>query len=132
MADITSIDKTVARKLGAEVEAAIKTVAEKYGLTVDVRGGTFTENDYTPKVTLKVIGADKATFEQYASWYGLTGDDFGAVFTLNREQFRITGINTRAPKFAIKVARVKDGKGFKAPTEAVLRALGREVKPEFI
>lgn len=131
MADITGIDRVTARKLGAEVEAALSAVAEKYGLTVEVRGSSFTNSEYKPKVTLKIEGADKASFERYAELYGLNADDFGAVLTLRGEQFRVEGINTRAPKYAIRIARVKDGKGFKAPTETVLRALGREVPEGF-
>jgi hypothetical protein len=131
MADITSIDRAAARKLGAEAQLALQEVANKYGLTLTQKGGTYSPNASTVKFVFAVAGADKSDFESYAHLYGLNAEDHGAEFKMSGKTFRITGINPRAPKFAILIEDVKTGKGYKCPTDSVLRALGRPVPESF-
>ena len=127
MADITSIDKVTARLLGKEAEEVLRAVAEKHGLTLTSKGGSYSPSDTTVKFVFAVSGADKEVFERYCKFYDLTANDFHAEFKMSGKTFRITGINTRAPKFAILIEDVKTGKGYKCPTNSVLRSLGRDI-----
>ena len=52
-------------------------------------------------------------FSQLATAYGLDPDWLGKCFISNGKEFRIVGLNTRAPKFPVMCERTKDGKRFK-------------------
>lgn len=74
-----------------------------------------------PKVdeaAIKAAEARKAAkaerdFKRWAETYGLKPEWFGQTFTSRGTDYRIVGINTRAPKFPVQVERVHDGRSFK-------------------
>lgn len=119
-----AIDKRTAEQIGREVAEALQAVAERHGLTVAVRGGTYdTTGLYRPKVEFKTADADREEFARYASMFGLEADDFGKTFTSNGREFRVSGVAPRSPKRPILAVEVATGKTYKFADAAVKMAL---------
>ena len=127
--NITKIDRTACRLLSGEIEAALQTIAQKYGLSIRSAGGRFSESEYTCKVEcqVKTTSGIPASFAIEAKMLGLPEDCHGKVFRSRDRSFQITGIEIRRPKMPVSAKDVSTGKGFKFPVEDVLRGLGLPV-----
>jgi hypothetical protein len=132
MTALTKIDREAARQLSMATEAALQEVAEEYGLTVALKGGTFDPagGTYRPKVEFSMADSGERKFANECElvgytvngqWHSLKAEDYGAEFTSHGRTFTLTGVNLRAPKFPIQ-AKGDDGKSYKFP-EAILRTI---------
>ncbi len=120
---MSSINKTVARDVGAAVEEALAEVAEKFGLTVEVRGGSYDATSFRPKVEFKTAGAAEDEFRTYAQMFGLDPDDFGRDFVSKGRHFRISGLATRSHTYPILATEIASGKVYKFTSEGIARVL---------
>ncbi len=118
-----SINKTLAKEIGAAVEEALTEVAEKYGLTVQVRGGTFDATSFKPKVEFSTANAAEDEFRTYAEIYGLEGDDFGRVFTTGGKTFAISGLAPRNRTRPILATEVGTDRTYKFTVDGIKKAL---------
>jgi hypothetical protein len=118
-----SITRQDANLLGREVEEALRQVAERHGLQLDIRGGTFDSGSFKPRVEFKTAASDRDEFARYATLYGLNADDFGRSFRNGGREFTVAGISPRSPRRPI-LAKSADGRTWKFPADAVVRALG--------
>jgi hypothetical protein len=125
---VSSIDRSTAKQIGAACEEALLEVAEKFGLTVTVRGGSYdqTVGTFTPKIIFAEADAAKNEFVQYASMFLLDADDFGKEFVCGGITFRVCGIKTRATKMPILATKVGTDKVYKFASEVVRKALHSE------
>lgn len=122
---MTEIDKTLAQALGKEVEEALNAVAERHGLQVQVRGGTYDSTLFKPKVEFTTLDAAEREFARYASLFGLKPDDFNAEFTSQGRLFKVSGVAPRSTKRPILAIEVTTGRTFKFTETGVLKGLGR-------
>ena len=112
-----------------DVQAALKEVAEKHGVTIDPGKITYSDFDFT--MQLKVVKNDgnvdgkKALFEQQCVVYGFEKSDYEREFSLNGKRFKLTGFNPKSPKNCCSIYCMTDGKQYKCPAEAVKRAFQR-------
>jgi hypothetical protein len=117
---IEQMDKAAARTIAAAMKAALAAVEADLGVTIEVGGGSYDPTgEFTPKVRVKLAGADRAAFEKYAPMVGLDPADFGREFSYNGKTVRISGLNLRAPRFPVILTDVKTGKTYKAPEDSV-------------
>lgn len=132
---ITSIGRTEAKAIGAEVASALTAIAEKFGLTYNAKGGTFDRAGTFLRVSGEFSTGDAKrnafnsvirflTDENNQPYF--CEDDFGRSFTSRGRTYTITGANPRAPKFAIEADR-DDGKHFKLPAKTVRALLDSEI-----
>lgn len=90
-------DRATANRLGEEIAAAVQPLAEKYGIAIHRRGGSFGETSFTAKVecTIKtesgIGGRDADAFKQLARLFGMEPDDLGKEFALGRRRFVVAG-----------------------------------------
>lgn len=107
---------------------ACQKVATKYGLVVEDGGLKKVNLRHGFELGLRVaiplpdgsvFEPEKIIFEMFAENYGLAPEDFGREFNTGRERFKITGIDTRRPKYPISVERVPDRQSFKFTPENV-------------
>jgi hypothetical protein len=116
-------------RLRREILHACKEVAEAHGLAVgememsdiDLRHGFAMKFRVgIPMADGSIYSADKALFEVLAGHFGLEPSDYGKIFRVGGETFRITAINPNRPKYPVSAERVADSKGFKFTVENVL------------
>lgn len=87
------MDKARAKAMGAEVEAALRAVAEKNGMKFVFKGGSCDAGSFKPRVEFVELDADKKSFEAYASMFGLSAADYGRSFVHAGKTYRLTGIS---------------------------------------
>ena len=127
-AKITKMTPKNCKELDIEIKAALADIAEQYGLVVEISGGSYSPAGYSPKLKLNVVTEDgiPADFKNLAPLYSMTEDDYGKEIRLNNGHMaKITGINTRRPKYPISVVDVVTGRSYKLPDSMVLMQLGR-------
>jgi hypothetical protein len=131
MERITRMDRTIAKRLGDDLEKAAQEVAKKYGVVAARRSGSFSDMQFTTKIEFAITEtADgkspaQVEFERYAKIFGLEAEDYGKEIVLQAERFTIAGIRPKASKNCISIKRVSDGKGFVCSVEVVNRKLNR-------
>ena len=69
------MDKKQAKLMGEDVKNALQTIADKYNMTLEYRGGSFSDTDYKPRVTFTGKSADgksreKKEWDLYAEMVG--------------------------------------------------------------
>jgi len=141
---INSFDRTNLKFIAADLKIALKTVEDKYGISLNYNGARFDANTATfkfqgavsqvaPDGTVIKTSPHASQFNVYALSYGLKPDMLNKEITyVNGERFTIRGLNTRSHKFPVVGERVKDGKSFKLTIEGVKRAWNREYPSEAV
>ena len=126
------MDKAQAKLVQTEAHEAVKAVFAKHGLRIS--GGSAKFDDASFSITIKgqsTSPADHAvTWANYAPVFGLPVDGFGAVITLNRKQFRITGLDLNRRSFPVVTQDVATGKVTLFREDAVRRALLSRISVE--
>lgn len=137
MNKITRIDKKAASFLQMELLVATNKIAQRYGLIAIPKGGQYDDLQYTAKVQFKVKETvngkhpNQEDFERHCHWYSLEPTDFGRELILEGQKYIINGVRTNAPKNAICIKRVSDGKTFVTSEETVRKSLGIPDKDPF-
>lgn len=133
MTKVERIDSATCRMLAREIDAALREIADRHGLAVQVGGGKYESGYYEPKVRLAVRDAqgtaatpEAAAFRQLAQFYGLKQDDLGRTFESNGRTYRLVGLKARSDKYPFLAADVVTGKAFKFTSDVVRRGLGIE------
>ena len=143
--NITKLDSATVDRIIEDLAEAIQAVADKHGLAVERKRCTYHRTDMPVPFRLHVVevGADgeaidkaERKFAEVCHLYGLRPDHYGAEFTTTRAlrsgrstsaTYRITGINTRRPKFPVSACNVDTGKGYKFTEAVVRRGLGLDI-----
>ncbi len=106
----------------ADIESALKTVAEQHGVTFALGNTDYTPGSFSVRLEAKRDGGDKRDFEQYAASYGLRASDFGATFMYRNAKYTISGINPGAGTYPIVTSR-EDGECIRFREDLVREAL---------
>ena len=133
---ITKIDRQTIAVIKERTESALREVAAGLGINVTIAGGKFdpSTGKYFPKVEFSVEGAERADWENSIRYLGLPGgeanswirpEDYNATFTYQGNQYRLVGVNLRAPKFPFNAVKVLDGKTYRFTDASVKQGLGR-------
>lgn len=130
--NITAFDRPNLKVLRTAIDAALKSVADEYGISLAAGNAKYAPDGST--VTFKLEGAVKTAmgevaskeasyFKQYATMHGLTPEHLNKTFVSRGETYKLIGYNPKAPKrcFIIEDTR---GKRFVCPEEMIQRAFG--------
>ena len=124
MKKVTSFNRQNIRQINSELEAALKQVAEKYGLEVKLGNTRFTGDNFTTKVQVATVGEGGITmskeatdFNRYKTILGINMD-LGQEFQRSGKTFTIVGLKPRSKKYPI-LAKCSDGKTYKLPVDLV-------------
>jgi hypothetical protein len=124
---ITQIDRDTCRLMRPEIDAALRAVAEKFGMVYKPGSATFTAGYVTFKAVVGADGAvaskDAEAFKRNAGFYGLDAADLGRTFTYAGKSYKIVGCAPKSYRFPILAET--GGKTFKLPADAVLAGLGK-------
>lgn len=116
---------------------ACEAVAARHGLVVEPRDITGVDLRWGFDATFRIsiplpdgtaLDPERLRFEALAEAFGLSPADYGRLFSTGREQFRITGIDPRRPKYPVSAERIPDGQGFKFTAEQVALLLQKGMK----
>jgi hypothetical protein len=132
---ITKFDLPSLRLISADIETALKPIAEKYGITFTYKGARFTASNATFKVEGITIGTDGVTvskerqdFLQYHSLFNLPKEVLDQEVNFAGDVYLITGLNTRSQKYPVTAKRVSDGREFKLGADGVRNSWERKNK----
>jgi hypothetical protein len=127
---IERFDGTTCRAVAKAMEEALKPVGERYGLSIQFRGGRYQDTSYSPKVVCAIVddggtvqGPEVSDFKRYANLYGLKPDDLGREFRTDRGVFVLTGLKSRARRFPLLGKEKATGKVYKFTADVVVAAL---------
>lgn len=125
------LTREIVREISADIMSALEPVAEKHGIKLTYKGGSFTSSNCTYRIEAAVMGADgqaetreRENFTVFAARFGLDPSDLGVKFKSPHtgEIFEITGLAPRRRKFPVSAIRVSDRKGFKFPAQIIKMA----------
>ena len=123
------VDKQMLIAARPQIEAALKELGEKLGVTIKVGSGNFQPDGSAGMLKLELteiredgVSAEEIAFRKVCSLYGLKPEDYGKELKIRNETFKLVGINTRAPKSPVEIERIPDGVRFKTG-ENVLRQI---------
>ena len=122
---ITAFDRPIAAAMVRELRRLLEPFAEQHGLTVERQGGTYDATKLTLRFEVRVSetadgrSGEQAEFEKYCFIAGLRPEDFGSEFAHNGTVYRVVAIAPKRSKNPVIAARVKDGKRFVFPVNAI-------------
>lgn len=126
MSSIAFFDNSNLRAVRKDMEEALKAVAAKHGIGIQIEPKKLTSKslEFETTFALKradgtIMTQDRANFEANASRCGLSPSDFGREFLHKRDVFRIAGLRPGAWRFPIVGVRVRDGKEYCFPAGMV-------------
>lgn len=124
MKKVTSFNRQNIRQINSELEAALKQVAEKYGLEVKLGNTRFTGDNFSTKVQVATVAEGGITmskeatdFNRYKTILGINME-LGQEFQRSGKTFTIVGLKPRSKKYPI-LAKCSDGKTYKLPVDLV-------------
>jgi len=124
MTKVKSFNRKNIRQINNELEAALKQVAEKYGIEVKLGNTRFTDDNFSTKVQVATIGQDgiamskEATdFNRHKTALGINME-LGQEFQRSGKTYTIVGLKPRSKKYPI-LAKCSDGKRYKLPVDLV-------------
>lgn len=132
-----NLTPVLCQRLQEEMLKACQEVATRHGLVVEAKEITGMDLRWgfdsafrvsIPMADGTALDPEKLRFEVLAEAFGLSPTDFGRQFSNGREQFRITGIDPRRPKYPISAERIPDGQGFKFTVDQVALQLQKGMK----
>jgi hypothetical protein len=95
------ITKNLIRVINADVQEALKAVAERHGVKISLGSTSYSKAEYSTKLIVKSPDADKVSGEeskQYAHLLGLPEDVIGRKFTLQGKEFEVIRLDLAKPK----------------------------------
>lgn len=135
---IKQLDKHILRLIETDMDIALKSVGEKYGVKIAYKGGSFTPTNATLRMEVstisssgEAISADVQTYKTLAGLYGLDPKMLNSKVTYNGSIYTITGLNPRRHRFPLTAIR-QDGARFKLPIDSVKIAWERQQKPKVV
>ena len=133
MTKITSFGQSECRVISAAIKKALQEsgIEEEYGIVIDTKSGSYSEQCYTLKVEAAIKNEDGTVmtksaedFKTYCYRYGLDEEMLGKVFidTVKGERWKVVGAKPRATKYPILVEKVSTGETYKFPADRVAKA----------
>lgn len=126
----TPISRETCNLLRADIEEAMKQVAEKHGLSFRFHGGMAYNPGQFARIGVEFcavttdgeVALDRAEWDMVAERYGMNKEWFGQTFKDDRgDTFTITGANLGRPKNIVRLRRNRDGSSRVCPAQFVIR-----------
>lgn len=117
--------------LRCQIDKALEDIAEKNGIKIEAGKVNYGEFDF--KMTLNCvkqsngesgIDGEREKFNIECVLYGFKEEHYDLPFTLDNEEFVLTGFNRRAPKNNCHIKSLVDGKKYRLNDSVVKRCMG--------
>ncbi len=133
---ITAFNSANAALLRPQIEEALASLAEEYGVRIKIRGGSYSDGQCTFKLEVATIGEtgevatkEATDFKACAQLLGLKPDDLGRTFVSMGKTFAIAGYRSRASAKPIIAREVSSGKEYVFQLETVRKYLYPKAAP---
>lgn len=126
---IDKIDRMALRLVIDTALPALQAALAPFGVTVTPARSKFSNGSTgTLQFELVASGAnpERESFEKYAMFFGLKPEDYGRLFTVNGERYKLVAIEPGRPKYPFVGERCISGGRFKFTTDAINRAFAKE------
>jgi len=126
------LTKAKANELGTLAEKAVKDKLHEMGMQYSVKkgSGTFSDLEFTMKLTFAVLGGEtqqERDYKNYASMFDLPLEMLGStIANYGGKSIKVTGLYPSRRKNDLAVTNLADGRELVAPHEQVLRAWRKE------
>jgi len=143
---ITQINRDVCKQLRVDMNEAIRSKLEEYGLEGEFLNGSFDDELVTFKVDIKIAGAmdkrEKQLSSSLSRYVKYLAEDLEVDEReiLNREyygsgdQYKLVGYNSKAKRYPLIMENIKDGKRYKFPESFIRKrsfiSSSRELREE--
>lgn len=124
MKKVTTFNRQNIRQINAEMEAALKAIANKYGVEVNLGSTRFTGANFTTKIQIATVAEGGITmskeatdFNRYKTILGINME-LGNEFERNGNTYTIVGLKPRSRQYPV-LAKCSDGKTYKLPVSLV-------------
>lgn len=119
------MDKSAAKMLHEEIDAALKAIAEKHEMSLSRSRASY--GDGLLRVNAELAASGKSSLEkdfaQLAPAYGLRANMLNSTIMVRGQSYRIVGLNTRSSKYPV-IVEDADGNQLKVPAATVARLAG--------
>ena len=114
---IKTFSRPVVTELRGAIKAALKTVSEEYGISLDFNNISYCEDKFTTKLEARIGGNSnehaKADWDKHCIMFDLSPDAFGKQFEYAGSTYTIIGIKPRSSKYPVLATRVNSNKKYK-------------------
>jgi hypothetical protein len=118
-------------QINQAMKDAIRAIAQKHDLAIEMVEKVGASNlgvSFNAKFAVKdslgmAMSHERRMFETLASRYGFSPTDYGKTFYFRGTGYQISGLNPSAPRFAVEVKRLKDGKMYRMTPRDVIAGL---------
>jgi hypothetical protein len=136
---ITQMSRDVCKQLRVDMNEAIRSKLEEYGLEGEFLNGSFDSELVTIKVDIKIAGSLDKRDKQLSdslSWYvKYLANTFeldeelilNEEYESNRGKYKLVGYNSKAKRYPLIMENIKDGKRYKFPESTIRNILSRRV-----
>jgi hypothetical protein len=126
MNKINILNHDSVRRINLDINAALKAVAEKYGVEIEIKGSRFSDNNCTTRIEIATVAEsgsaltkEAVDFNRYAlSQFRIT-KKLGDRFTFKYEEYEITGLAPRSLKYPVLAKNLTSGNTFKFPLHVI-------------
>jgi len=124
----TKFDRRTVRTILAEVEEALRPVAEKHGIRLERKHCTYHADELPVAYKFLIteldqegneMSSDAKEFVRQAEFHGLKPSDLNKGVTVRGEKYRIVGLRPRSRKYPILMEQVRTGKIYKFSAKSV-------------
>lgn len=122
---INSLDRTAVRRINSDIEAALKAVADRYGVQIKLGNSRFSNTNCTTKIDISTVNEggtamtkEATDFNRFASSFGIT-KKLGDTFDFRHDSYEITGLKPRSSKYPVLAKNLSSGKTFKFPASVI-------------
>lgn len=111
------ITKQLIREINADIQEALKAVAEKHGVKISIGGTSYSTADFTTKVKVESAEAEQVKGEESKQWarlLDLPENVIGLKFKIQGKELEVIRLDISKPKNPV-IAKGEDGKTYKMP-----------------
>lgn len=101
---ISKFDKTNLKEVRDLINDALQAVLTKHGLTANIGSISYSDADFTCKLTVSCGSSDDAErreFEKYAPLFNLKANEYGSIFTVDGKSYELVALKPRSSKYPI-------------------------------
>lgn len=113
------------KKFRKDVDEALRSVGEKYGVDIQSKDISYSNYDFTLKLyVLKNDGNNdgkKQLFAEHCKFYGFEESDYEREFTVDGKNYKLVGFNVNSPKNCCSIYCTSNGNTYKCSSEYVKR-----------